>query len=166
MIEKIFKSEFNTIGSGISPFNAWLLLRGLRTMPIRLQHISQSTVELVTYLKQHPKVEEVIFPFDESFPQYQLATKQMEGACGLLTFIIKADTVNQIEQFCESLQHILMAVSWGGHESLIIPKCAGTPRAAFNAGNKEHRMLRLYVGLEEPAYLIADLERGFNGLET
>ena len=74
-------------------------------------------------LKQHPKVEKVIFPFDESFPQYELAKKQMSGACGLLTFIIKADTVEQIEIFCESLKHILMAVSWGGHESLIIPKC-------------------------------------------
>jgi len=90
-----------------------------------------------------------------------LAKKQMQGACGLLTFIIKADTVQEIEKFCESLQHILMAVSWGGHESLIIPKCSGIKREHFNALNKEHRMMRLYVGLEEVDYLVKDMEQAF-----
>ena len=127
----------------------------------RLDRITASTKKVVDFLKQHPKVEAVLFPFDESFPQYQLAKQQMSGACGLLTFIIKAETITQIEKFCESLQHIFMAVSWGGHESLIIPKCSGIQPAEFDAGNKEHRMLRLYVGLEEPAYLIKDLEQGF-----
>ncbi|MES2894199.1 MAG: aminotransferase class I/II-fold pyridoxal phosphate-dependent enzyme [Bacteroidota bacterium] len=161
MMERIFNSEYLTIGSGISPFNAWLLIRGLRTLPLRLQHITKSTREVVTYLKQHPKVEEVIFPFDTEFPQYELAKKQMQGACGLLTFVIKANTVAEIEQFCEKLKHILMAVSWGGHESLIIPKCAGFKPGHFDPEKKEHRMLRLYVGLEDPAYLVADLEQAF-----
>jgi cystathionine beta-lyase/cystathionine gamma-synthase len=85
----------------------------------------------------------------------------MQGACGLLTFIVKAERVEQIENFCYRLQHILMAVSWGGHESLIVPKCAGMPAAEFDAANPEHRMIRMYVGLEEADYLIKDLERGF-----
>jgi cystathionine beta-lyase/cystathionine gamma-synthase len=161
MIEKIFNSEYMNIGSGISPFNAWLLIRGLRTLPMRLEHISKSTVQMVDYLKKHPKVEEVIFAFDEDFPQLQLAKQQMQGACGLLTFILKTDTVQQVEDFCEALKHIMMAVSWGGHESLIIPKCAGMMQSKFNAANKDHRMLRLYVGLEETNYLMEDLERGF-----
>ena len=95
MMERIFNSEYMNIGSGISPFNAWLLIRGLRTLPVRLEHISRSTLELVSYLKQHPKVESVIFPFDESFPQYELAKKQMKGACGLLTFVIKATSIKK-----------------------------------------------------------------------
>jgi len=161
MIEKIFNSEFMTIGSGIQPFNAWLLIRGLRTLPMRLQQITHTTKTLVTYLKQHARVEAVIFPFDEDFPQYGLAKQQMKEACGLLTFILKVDTVLQIEKFCDSLQHILMAVSWGGHESLIIPRCSGIKRENFNADNREHRMLRLYVGQEDSAYIIKDLERGF-----
>ena len=159
MIGKIFNSEYMNIGSGIQPFNAWLLIRGLRTLPMRLERITNSTQKVVSFLKQHPKVEQVIFSFDESFPQYELAKQQMKGACGLLSFIIKATDINQIEKFCESLQHILMAVSWGGHESLVIPKCASIKREEFDAGNKEHRMLRLYVGLEEPDYLIKDLEQ-------
>lgn len=161
MMKRIFNSEYMNIGSGIQPFNAWLLIRGLRTLPARLDRITVSTHKLVNYLKQHPKVEEVIFPFDESFGQYQLAKKQMKGACGLLTFIIKAQTIDEIEKFCESLQHIFMAVSWGGHESLIIPKCSGMEKADFDATNKEHRMIRLYVGLEEPEYLIRDIEQAF-----
>jgi cystathionine beta-lyase/cystathionine gamma-synthase len=161
MMERIFNSEYMTVGSGISPFNAWLLIRGLRTLPARLDRITASTQKVVAYLKQHPKVESLLFPFDETFPQYELAKRQMKGACGLLTFIIKADTITQIEKFCESLQHIFMAVSWGGHESLIIPKCSGIQPHEFDASNKEHRMLRLYVGLEEPEYLIKDLEQAF-----
>jgi cystathionine beta-lyase/cystathionine gamma-synthase len=166
MIEKIFNSEYMNIGSGISPFNAWLLIRGLRTLPARLDRITASTKKVVDFLKQHPKVERVIFPFDESFPQYELAKQQMSGACGLLTFIIKAGTIGQIEKFCESLQHIFMAVSWGGHESLIIPKCSGIKPEAFNVSDIEHRMLRLYVGLEEPEYIIKDLEQGFEKMNA
>lgn len=162
MIERIFNSEYMNIGSGISPFNAWLLIRGLRTLPMRLERITRTTQQVLEYLKQHEKVESIIFPFDESFPQYQLARQQMQGACGLLTFIIKAETVDQIEKFCNSLQHILMAVSWGGHESLIIPKCSGMAAAHFNPLNKDHRMLRLYVGLEESDYIIKDLEQAFS----
>ena len=161
MIERIFNSEYMNIGSGISPFNAWLLIRGLRTLPMRLERITQTTLQIVKYLKQHEKVESVIFPFDESFPQYALAKQQMQGACGLLTFIIKAETLEQVEKFCNSLQHILMAVSWGGHESLIIPRCAGIAAANFNPLFKEHRMIRLYVGLEDFDYLVKDLEQGF-----
>ena len=161
MIERIFNSEYMNVGSGASPFNAWLLLRGLRTLPARLDRITASTKKVVAYLKHHPKVESIIFPFDESFPQYKLAKQQMSGACGLFTFIIKATTINEIEKFCEDLKHFFMAVSWGGHESLIIPKCSGIKPADFNAANTEHRMLRLYVGLEDADYLIKDLEQAF-----
>ena len=161
MIERIFNSEYNTIGSGIQPFNAWLLIRGLRTLPMRLERISRTTLTVIDYLQNHPKVESVIFPLHPSFPQYDLAKQQMSGACGLLTFIIKATTIKQIETFCESLKHILMAVSWGGYESLIMPKCAGIKSTDFDTDNKEHRMLRLYVGLEDADYIINDLTQAF-----
>jgi cystathionine beta-lyase/cystathionine gamma-synthase len=166
MIERIFNSEYMNIGSGIQPFNAWLLIRGLRTLPARLDRITTSTKKVVAYLKQHPKVESILFPFDESFPQYELAKQQMSGACGLFTCIIKATTITQIEQFCENLQHFLMAVSWGGHESLIIPKCSGIKPADFDTTNKDHRMLRIYVGLEDADYLIKDLAQAFDKLNS
>ncbi|HNG63232.1 MAG TPA: PLP-dependent aspartate aminotransferase family protein [Ferruginibacter sp.] len=162
MMERIFNSEFMTVGSGIAPFNAWLLIRGLRTLPARLDRITASTAQVLAFLKQHPRVESVLFPLDESFPQYELAKKQLKGGCGLLTFTMKADNIRQIEKFCEDLQHIFMAVSWGGHESLIIPKCSGIQSEDFDIANPEHRMLRLYVGLEDPGYLVNDLSQAFD----
>lgn len=164
MMKRIFNSEYMTVGSGISPFNAWLLIRGMRTLPARLDRISASTKKVVEFLKQHPKTESVLFPLDESFPQYQLAKQQMQGACGLFTFIIKAVQIQQIEKFCEDLRHIFMAVSWGGHESLIIPKCATIQKGDFDPSNKEHRMVRMYVGLEDPDYIVKDLEQAFEKL--
>ncbi len=161
MIERIFNSEYMNIGSGIQPFNAWLLIRGLRTLPMRLERITKTTYAVVEYLKNNPKVEKVYFPFDPEFPQYELAQKQMKNACGLLTFVVKTDSVHQIEQFCETLKHFFMAVSWGGHESLIIPRCAGIKREAFDPENQEHRMIRMYVGLEDSDYLMRDLDQAF-----
>jgi len=165
MIEKIYYSEYMNMGISTTPFNAWLLIRGLRTLPIRLKQIAASTKEVLNYLKGHEKVEEIIFPFDKDFPQYDLAKKQMQGAGGLFSFIIKSDTIYQIESFCESLEHILMAVSWGGHESLIIPGCASIKESEFDPANKDHRRIRMFVALEEPEYIIEDLERGFAAMD-
>jgi cystathionine beta-lyase/cystathionine gamma-synthase len=165
MIKKIFDSEYLNIGSGIQPFNAWLLIRGLRTLQARLDRITQSTYQVIKFLKQHSMVEEVIFPFDESFPQYQLAKQQMSGACGLFTFILKTTKMESIVKFCESLQHIMIAVSWGGHESLVIPKCSGIEPKDFDPANREHRYVRMYVGLEEPDYLIKDLKQALEAID-
>lgn len=162
MMKKIFDSEYLNIGSGIQPFNAWLLIRGLRTLPARLERITKSTAAVVVFMKQHPKVESIFFVGDESFPQYQLARQQMKGACGLFTFTLKTKSMSSIVRFCESLQHIMMAVSWGGHESLIIPKCAGLKESEFDPDNVEHRYIRMYVGLEEPEYLINDLSQALD----
>lgn len=164
MIERIFNSEYMNIGSGIQPFNAWLLIRGLRTLPARLERITRTTVTVIGFLQKHPRVEKVIFPLDPAFPQYELAKQQMSGACGLLTFIIRAKQCSTIETFCDSLKHILMAVSWGGYESLILPKCAGMPAEAFNPADPGQRSFRLYVGLEEAEYIISDLSRGFEAI--
>lgn len=163
-IRKIFESEYLNIGSGIQPFNAWLLIRGLRTLPMRLERIEQSTQAVMEHLKQHPKVEKLLFPLDPSFPQYELAVSQMRGGCGLFTLVLKDRSRDAIVRFCESLRHFLMAVSWGGHESLVIPKCAGMDPVAYDPDQIEHRFIRVYVGLEEPVHLIADLDQALMGL--
>ena len=88
----------------------------------------------------------------------------MKNACGLISFYIKAQQIQEIEKFCNSLQHFRMAVSWGGHESLVIPKCAGISQEQFDPLNPTHRLVRLYVGLEDPEFLIRDLEQAFQGI--
>ena len=165
MMKKIFDSEYLNIGSGIQPFNAWLLIRGLRTLPARLDRITKTSNEVLQFLKKHPKIESVIFPFDDSFPQYRLATQQMQGACGLMTLVFKTKKREEIVKFCESLKHIMMAVSWGGHESLVIPKCAGLKPSEFDPSNPEHRYIRLYVGLEDAGYLVKDLEQALGMID-
>ena len=109
-------------------------------------------------------IDEVIFPFDKNFAQYELAKKQMQGACGLITFTLKTKERRNIVKFCESLKHIMMAVSWGGHESLVIPKCAGIPEKDFDLGNRQHQLIRLYVGLEEASYLTDDLQQALSNI--
>jgi len=161
MMRKIFLSEYLCAGNGIQPFNAWLLLRGLRTLPARIDRITRSTQKVLAYLKQQTWIERIIFPLDPDYPQYELAKRQMGGASGLITFYIKAQKIEEIESCCDRLKAFRMAVSWGGHESLLIPKCAGIKREEFDAANPTHRMIRLYVGLEEPEFLIADLEQAF-----
>ena len=161
MMRKIFLSEYLCIGSGIQPFNAWLLLRGLRTLPSRLDRIYASTQKVLEYIKTEPKIESYIFPLDPSYPQFDLAKRQMTGACGLISFYMNAQRIEEIELFCNSLKAFRMAVSWGGHESLIIPKCAGLNPADFDPTNSTHRLIRLYIGLEDPEFLLNDLKQAF-----
>lgn len=164
MIKKIFDMDYLAIGSGMQPFNAWLMLRSLRTMPVRLEKITRTTAQMAAFLKEQPQIESIVYPFDESFAQYELANSQMQQVGGLVTIILKTEERDQIVKFCEQLQHFLIAVSWGGHESLVLPKCAGIPVNEFDAGNKWHRSVRLYFGLEEPEYLMKDLSQALHQL--
>lgn len=162
MMKKIFDVDYLAIGSGIQPFNAWLLIRGLRTLPARLERIARTTTEVLSFLKNHPRVEKILFPFDESFPQYELAREQMSGAGGLFTIALKNGTAESITRFCESLKHFYMAVSWGGYESLVIPKCAGVQPGHFNPAKDDHQYIRMYLGLEDSQYLINDLAQALD----
>lgn len=162
LLQKIFIKEYLNIGAALTPQNAWLLLRGLRTLPIRLEKISENAELVINFLNQHPKVEQVLHPFSESNKDLALARQQMKKCGGLFSITLKETDLEKIETFCNSLQHILMAVSWGGYESLVIPACAGISKADFDKTNKRHILIRIYIGLEEPDYLIADLERALD----
>ena len=164
MIEKIFRSDLLTFGSIISPFNAWLLIRSLRTLEVRLDRIAQSTQRIAQFMESHPKIEKIYYPFSPSFPQYELAKKQMKQSPGLFTVVLKVTTIAQVEKFCNSLKHFLMAVSWGGHESLIFPSCAVIKPEDFDVNMETHRMVRFYIGLEGVDYLVGDIEGAFAGL--
>ncbi len=159
ILKQIFTKEYLNIGAALSPQNAWLLLRGLRTLPLRLDKISENADLVVAYLNNHSKIDYVLHPFNQSNKDLTLAKKQMKKCGGLFSIALKNADLNKIELFCNSLKHILMAVSWGGYESLIIPACAGVSKEDFDPANKRHVLIRIYIGLEEPAYIIADLEQ-------
>ncbi len=159
LLKNIFNKEYLNIGAALAPQNAWLLLRGLRTLEVRLERISQTAEQIIDYLSKHPKVAEVLHPFNPNHKDLALARQQMKKCGGLFSIILKEATLQKIELFCNSLNHILMAVSWGGHESLVFPACAGMDKADFDPEQKRHVLIRIYVGLENADYLIADLEQ-------
>lgn len=159
LIRQIFDHEFMNLGPAISPHSAWLLLRGLRTLPLRLQRSFESTGVITRWLQEHEHIQQVIWPFSEGFKQTQLAHEQMQGCGGLFSFSLKNSSFKKIEAFCNNLQHILLAVSWGGHESLILPSIASIPEQEYSAADERLQLIRMYVGLEDTGYLIQDLEQ-------
>lgn len=165
MVSRIFESELLNLGAIISPENAWLILRSLRTLPIRLQKIRDTTEKVVAFMKAHPQVETLLYPFDEAFPQYELAKQQMDWCGGLFTVTIKAKCIDEVETFCNNLKAFSMAVSWGGHESLIIPTCSFYPKEDYDSSVYPFNMIRFYIGLEEADFLIADLKQAFKKIE-
>ena len=159
LIKRIFAHEFLNIGPALSPNAAWLLIRGLRTLPLRMQRSFETTKIITAWLADHPKVEQVVWPFLPGFKQSELAQCQMQGCGGLFSFTLKESSAEKIETFCNSLQHVLMAVSWGGHESLLIPILATLGVGDYDMNNRRHQLIRMYVGLEDADYLIKDLEQ-------
>ena len=162
IVERIFKNEFLTFGGIISPFNAWLLLRGLRTLPIRMEKIAKTTSSVINFLENHSKIEKVIYPFSKDFPQLELAESQMKCGSGMLSVLLKTNEIPKIEAFCNALKCFYIAVSWGGYESLVFPVCS------FVNDKEESpipfNLVRFSIGLEEPEELIQDIENALKFL--
>jgi len=157
-IRQVMAKEFMTLGAAPSPHDAWLLMRGLRTLELRVHRSADSAESVANFLDAHPKISQVNWPFLKSFPQEPLARKQMKRCAGLMSIRVKAADMAGVERFCNGLQRFLMAVSWGGYESLQFPTAAtivpGAPQ-----GELPWDLVRIYVGLEDPEALIADLEQ-------
>lgn len=162
MIQKVFASEFMTLGAVVSPFNAWLLLRGLRTLSLRIDRAAQSTLPIAEFLEKHPKVAKVYYPFLASHPQYELARRQMRQGGGQLTIELKSNLLADTELFCDSLKRFLIATSWGGYESLIYPSAVLVSSANYDSPNLNWKLIRLYIGLEDPQVLMEDLEQALS----
>ena len=163
-IRHIFHSETMTRGNILSPHDAFLTLKGLRTLELRVQRSHDSGLVVAQYLEQHPKVERVIHPWLPSFPQYELARKQMRGAGGLFSIYLKTQDISAVERFFHQLKAFLLAVSWGGHESLVLPSVAFYKVKGKPDSTQPPNLVRIYVGLEDPHYLIRDLEQALEVL--
>lgn len=159
MINRIFEREYMTLGAVLAPHDAWLLLRGLRTLPMRMERVAETTRKVVAWLQQQEKVEQIYYPFLPSNPQYELTKKQLRNNTGQFTIALKTDDMQKVEDFCNSLQHFLMAASWGGHESLIYPAAAYYNKETKYTGKLPFNLVRFYIGLEDADYLIRDIEQ-------
>ena len=157
-IRQVMAKEFMTLGAAPSPHDAWLLMRGLRTLGLRMHRSADSAARVARFLEAHPKVARVHWPGLESHPQHALASRQMERVAGLMSIELDAPDEAAVERFCDGLQRFLIAVSWGGYESLQFPVCALKGPSGYYT-DLPFTLVRLYVGLEDPDHLIADLEQ-------
>ncbi|MBD3254572.1 MAG: aminotransferase class I/II-fold pyridoxal phosphate-dependent enzyme [Candidatus Lokiarchaeota archaeon] len=153
-----------TQGAVMSPFNAWLILRGIRTLSMRMERHSSNATLIAEYLQEHPKVPEVVYPALESHPGHELAKKQMNGFGGMVSFDL--ETEEECYKFIDELKLIKVGVSLGDTTSLIeyTPvmtgiDLAGWERRSMNISNTN---FRFSVGLEDAEDLIRDLEQALD----
>lgn len=142
------------IGGGVlSPMNCWLAARGLQSLSYRVRAHSESALEVACFLAEHPKIERVLYPFHPSHPQYDLALRQMSVGSGLMSILVEGGRAAAIE-LVNRLRLFTSATSFGGTHSLI------EHRESIEEGSSTPaNLLRVSIGLEHPADLIADLRQ-------
>ncbi len=154
----------NALGTGCSPFDAWLVLRGCKTLPCRMQAHARNAQALAEFLEGRKEVKRVYFPGLKSHPQYALAKKQMTGFGGMLSFDIKGGSKAAFK-FIEKLELFAFAESLGGVESLVehpdSMSHASMTLEARRAGGITENNIRVSVGIENADDLIADMKQAF-----
>jgi cystathionine beta-lyase/cystathionine gamma-synthase len=155
-IRHLFATEFLQFGTVPDPFMAWLVLRGMRTLQVRLAAQDAAGREVAAFLEGHPAVESVLHPFLPSFPQAKLAARQMRGGASLFSFRLKTRDLRKVRAFVDSLTVFKLAVSWGGYESLVFPNAVSSFPGESMPEDRVS-LIRLHVGLEDRRLLMADL---------
>ena len=146
------------LGGILGPMEAWLVLRGLRTLSVRVKAHQAVAMEVAQFLENHPKVAKVYYTGLPSHPQYDLACKQQRGHTGLITFEITG-SAEDAKKVVNSLKVFKIGVSWGGFESLVcMPNLRQTDEMAQWLGGPQ-KLIRIHCGLEGVDALIADLEQ-------
>lgn len=155
----------NAIGGIAGPFDAYLALRGLKTLPLRMARHSENAAELAAWLEQHPAVDQVIYPGLASHPQHELAKQQMTQYGGMITLTLKGG-LDESRRFLERTELFQLAESLGGVESLIehpaIMTHASVPAETRAELGISDSLCRLSVGIEDVEDLRADLEYALN----
>lgn len=155
----------NSMGGIMSAFDAFMCLRSLKTLPLRMKAHEQNAIEVARFLEKHPKVEKVVYPGLSSHPQHELAKNQMSGFGGMITFFIKGG-MPAARTFLESVEIFALAESLGGVESLIehpaIMTHASVPEAQRKELGIDDSLIRLSVGVEDLQDLLADLKNAFD----
>lgn len=149
-------------GGAMSPFNAWLLLRGLKTLGVRMREHERNAMAVARFLESHPKVEKVMYPGLESFEGYKTAKEQMDGFGAMLSFEVRGG-LEESRKVVNSVKLLKIAVSLGDCESLIehpaIMTHRGYPREKLAEFGFSEELIRISVGLENPEDIIRDLEQ-------
>jgi cystathionine gamma-synthase len=158
-LREIQKSE----GASLAPFDAWLAIRGIKTLAIRMEKHEKNALKIAHWLREQPEVEKVFYPGFEDHPQYELSRSQARGFGGMISFYLK--DAGNVPLVLRNVSLILFAESLGGVESLITYPLVQThgaiPEAMRLSAGVNDRLMRLSVGIEDPDDIIADLKKAF-----
>ena len=167
--KKVFKQImffYKLSGYRMSADEAYLIIRGLRTLDTRLNQHYENTKQIINFLKKQKKVKEILYPHNPSSKNYKLWKKYYSGATGLLSIVIKSKKKSSVIKFVNSLELFGIGYSWGGFESLaILQELRSNKKDEYLQGrkyfrfNKDEHIVRLHIGLEDPKDLINDLKR-------
>lgn len=155
-MKALVKNEYMLLGGIMTPATASLMMRGLRTLPLRMEKLHGQGLEVARWLEAHALVSRVNHPGLPSHPQHELAMRQMKGCGSLFSFETELP-LDVMRRWAERLKYFRIGVSWGGYESLVTVN----PKSSYRPGAQE-TLVRLYVGLENHGELIADLEQAFD----
>ncbi|MDY6932367.1 MAG: PLP-dependent aspartate aminotransferase family protein [Halobacteriota archaeon] len=165
-IEQMRKGALKDIGGALSPFNAWLLIRGLKTLSVRMDRHEENATKVAEFLEGHPKVEKVIYPGLKSHPQYDLGKRQMSGSGGMVAFVLKDST--QSWKVINNVKLCTFAVSLGDVDTLIqIPTFMthkSMPKEIKKRGGITDGLIRLSVGIEDTDDIIGDLNQALENI--
>nr|WP_244877985.1 cystathionine beta-lyase [Croceibacterium atlanticum] len=158
------------LGQVVSPDDAALALRGLRTMPLRLARSSETALAIAEWLRDRPEVAHVLCPMLPGSPGHDLWKRDFTGGCGLLSFVLKGRRPDAVSRLIDGLEMFGIGFSWGGFESLAIPFEPSRARSATSwppeGWDRDDRFgVRLAIGLEDRDDLLHDLEQGFAAME-
>lgn len=153
------------LGICVSPDDAYLILRGIRSLKVRLEAHQKAALEIAQWLETRPEVSRVLYPALESHPGHTIWKRDFRGATGLFSVILKPASSEAVAAFIDNLSFFGIGYSWGGYESLILPFDATKFRSATSWA-PEGPTIRLHIGLEDVRDLKEDLEQGFERLNA
>ena len=166
--KKVFKKVmffYKLSGYRMSADEAYLIIRGLRTLDTRLNQHFENTKQVINFLKKQKKIKEILYPYKPSSKNYKLWKKYYSGATGLLSIVIKSKKKSSVIKFVNSLELFGIGYSWGGFESLaILQELRSSQKDEYLQGRKYYKfkndehIVRLHIGLEDPKDLINDLK--------
>ena len=164
LIEKL-RFQIKTCGAVPGPMDCYLILRGIKTLSVRVERSVENAKKIASHLSEHPKVAEVFYPGLESHPQHKLAAKQMDDFGAMVSFSLKDDSIEKASEFMSKTGIFTLAESLGGVESLISHPASMThgsiPKDVREKAGLKDSLIRLSVGIEDVDDLIDDLNQAF-----
>ena len=171
--KKVFKKVmffYKLSGYRMSADEAYLIIRGLRSLDVRLKKHFENTKIVINFLKKQKKIKEILYPYKPSSKNYKLWKKYYSGANGLFSIVVKSKKKSSVVKFVNSLELFGIGYSWGGFESLVLlqdlrAKTKYTEARKYFRFAKDEHIVRLHIGLEDPKDLIEDLKKSLKHIK-